>query len=68
MQAMGFMVKHTSGLVCVAMEPERCEELQLPLMVPSQANEDKMLTAYTVSCVPPPPGPWIRPFRSRRCN
>lgn len=43
-------VKHTSGLVCVAMEPERCEQLQLPLMVSNQSNEDKMLTAYTISC------------------
>jgi 3,4-dihydroxy 2-butanone 4-phosphate synthase/GTP cyclohydrolase II len=36
--------------VCVAMEPERCEQLQLPLMVSNQSNEDKMLTAYTISC------------------
>eukprot|EP00240_Pyramimonas_obovata_P001395 CAMPEP_0118940064 /NCGR_PEP_ID=MMETSP1169-20130426/30505_1 /TAXON_ID=36882 /ORGANISM="Pyramimonas obovata, Strain CCMP722" /LENGTH=501 /DNA_ID=CAMNT_0006884461 /DNA_START=68 /DNA_END=1570 /DNA_ORIENTATION=+ len=49
-EAMGFMVRHTSGLVCVAMEPKRCEELDLPQMVSSQENEDRMLTAYTVSC------------------
>lgn len=36
-EAMAFMVKHTSGLVCVALEPQRCEELNLPLMVPNQA-------------------------------
>eukprot|EP00854_Cymbomonas_tetramitiformis_P018701 gene18701-22329_t len=49
-EAMAFMVNYTSGLVCVAMEPSRCEELQLPLMVPPQDNEDRMLTAYTISC------------------
>jgi 3,4-dihydroxy-2-butanone 4-phosphate synthase len=30
------MVKHTSGLVCVAIEPTRCQELNLPQMVASQ--------------------------------
>eukprot|EP00238_Polyblepharides_amylifera_P005939 CAMPEP_0196593850 /NCGR_PEP_ID=MMETSP1081-20130531/76785_1 /TAXON_ID=36882 /ORGANISM="Pyramimonas amylifera, Strain CCMP720" /LENGTH=538 /DNA_ID=CAMNT_0041917959 /DNA_START=22 /DNA_END=1638 /DNA_ORIENTATION=+ len=49
-EAMGFMIRYTSGLVCVAMEPERLEALQLPLMVPNQQNEDRMLTAYTISC------------------
>jgi len=49
-EAMGFMVKHTSGLVCVAIEPTRCQGLNLPQMVASQENEDRMLTAYTISC------------------
>ena len=32
-EAMAFMVRHTSGVVCVAMEGGRADELQLPLMV-----------------------------------
>lgn len=33
-EAMVFLVRHTSGLVCVAVEPERLDWLRLPLMVP----------------------------------
>jgi 3,4-dihydroxy 2-butanone 4-phosphate synthase/GTP cyclohydrolase II len=29
-----FIVRHTSGVVCVALTPERCTALDLPLMVP----------------------------------
>lgn len=42
-----FMVRHTSGVICVAARPDRLEELELPLMVP--ANEDSHQTAFTVS-------------------
>jgi 3,4-dihydroxy 2-butanone 4-phosphate synthase/GTP cyclohydrolase II len=48
--AMAFLVRHTSGLVCVGMAPERCDELQLPLMVPdARDNRDALGTAFTVS-------------------
>ncbi|MYM19390.1 3,4-dihydroxy-2-butanone-4-phosphate synthase [Brevibacterium sp. 5221] len=45
---MGFMVRHTSGVVCAPMTPERAAQLRLPAMV--QRNEDPKGTAYTVSC------------------
>jgi 3,4-dihydroxy 2-butanone 4-phosphate synthase / GTP cyclohydrolase II len=46
-EAMAFMVRHTSGLVCVALTEERLEELQLPLMVAD--NNESQRTAFTVS-------------------
>lgn len=42
-----FMVRHTSGLICVALPGERLDELDLPLMVP--ANSESFGTAFTVS-------------------
>ncbi|EWC48308.1 3,4-dihydroxy-2-butanone 4-phosphate synthase [Drechslerella stenobrocha 248] len=44
---MAFMVRHTSGYVCVPMTPDRTKRLQLPQMVPQ--NEDALQTAYTIS-------------------
>ncbi|KAI9330366.1 3,4-dihydroxy-2-butanone 4-phosphate synthase-domain-containing protein [Zopfochytrium polystomum] len=46
-EKMAFMIRHTSGLICVPMEAKRLEELELPLMV--QKNEDTFKTAYTIS-------------------
>ena len=48
-EALAFLVKHTSGVVCVALEGERCDELGLPLMVPDEANDEAQRTAFTVS-------------------
>ncbi|HJH13338.1 MAG TPA: bifunctional diaminohydroxyphosphoribosylaminopyrimidine deaminase/5-amino-6-(5-phosphoribosylamino)uracil reductase RibD [Brevibacterium ravenspurgense] len=45
---MGFMVRHTSGVICVPMLPERATELDLRPMVAN--NQDPTGTAYTVSC------------------
>lgn len=45
---MGFMVRHTSGVICVPMLPERAAELDLHPMVAN--NQDPKGTAYTVSC------------------
>jgi 3,4-dihydroxy 2-butanone 4-phosphate synthase/GTP cyclohydrolase II len=42
-----FMVRHTSGLICVPMTGERLDELRLPLMVAD--NTDSHRTAFTVS-------------------
>jgi len=42
-----FMVRHTSGLICVPMTGERLDELRLPLMVIE--NTDTHHTAFTVS-------------------
>jgi 3,4-dihydroxy 2-butanone 4-phosphate synthase / GTP cyclohydrolase II len=43
----GFMVRHCSGIICVAMEAPRLEELNLPLMAPNPS--DPMKTAFTIS-------------------
>ena len=44
-EAINFMAKHGRGLICVAMTPERLEELRLPLM----ADQGLHGTAFTVS-------------------
>lgn len=46
-EAVAFMVRHTSGMLCVALQGERLDELELPLMV--ARNSDSMQTAYTVT-------------------
>jgi 3,4-dihydroxy 2-butanone 4-phosphate synthase/GTP cyclohydrolase II len=46
-EAMAFMVRHTSGLVCVGMTGERLDELDIPLMV--QHGTEAQGTAFTVS-------------------
>lgn len=46
-QSMAFLVRYTSGLVCVAMSGERLDELDIPLMVTN--NTDNHRTAFTVS-------------------
>jgi 3,4-dihydroxy 2-butanone 4-phosphate synthase / GTP cyclohydrolase II len=42
-----FMTKHGRGLICVALTPERADELELPLM--TDKNTDPQGTAFTVS-------------------
>ncbi|HVM36197.1 MAG TPA: bifunctional 3,4-dihydroxy-2-butanone-4-phosphate synthase/GTP cyclohydrolase II [Actinomycetota bacterium] len=46
-EAVGFMVRHCSGIIFVSMEGERLEQLNLPLMVPD--NSESMGTAFTIS-------------------
>lgn len=46
-EALAFMVRHTSGLVCVALPEERLSALELPLMVAD--NNESHKTAFTVS-------------------
>ncbi|CAI0422116.1 unnamed protein product [Linum tenue] len=48
-EAMAFIVKHGTGIVCVSMKHEDLERLQLPLMVSTKENEEKLCTAFTVS-------------------
>lgn len=48
-QAMAFMVKHSTGIVCVGMMEEDLERLRLPLMVPKKENEERFVTAFTIS-------------------
>ncbi|MFC9556474.1 bifunctional 3,4-dihydroxy-2-butanone-4-phosphate synthase/GTP cyclohydrolase II [Rhodococcus sp. NPDC056960] len=48
-EKMAFIVRHTSGFVCVAMPEERAAALGLPLMVPATANGEGLGTAFGVS-------------------
>lgn len=43
----GFMLRHTSGIICVSMLGERLDELKLPMMVARNTAEYR--TAFTVS-------------------
>ena len=45
--AVNFMARFGRGLICLAMEPERIDHLELPLMV--DQNRTKRSTAFTVS-------------------
>jgi 3,4-dihydroxy 2-butanone 4-phosphate synthase/GTP cyclohydrolase II len=42
-----FMVRHTTGILCVAIDRATARRLELPLMY--EANQDKRRTAFTVS-------------------
>lgn len=46
-ELVGYMVRHCSGIICVPMEGQRLEDLNLPLMAPG--DSDPMGTAFTVS-------------------
>jgi 3,4-dihydroxy 2-butanone 4-phosphate synthase / GTP cyclohydrolase II len=45
--AIAFMVRYTSGVICMPVVGDRLDELQIPLMV--AANTDHQRTAFTVS-------------------
>jgi len=45
--AINFMATHARGLICLALTPERCDELGLDLM--AAKNESKFDTAFTVA-------------------
>jgi 3,4-dihydroxy 2-butanone 4-phosphate synthase/GTP cyclohydrolase II len=46
-EAMGFMVRHTSGVICMPMIGEHLDALQVPLMVANNTEHNR--TAFTVS-------------------
>jgi 3,4-dihydroxy 2-butanone 4-phosphate synthase / GTP cyclohydrolase II len=46
-EAINFMAKEGRGLICLALTPERCDELELDLM--AAKNESPFQTAFTVS-------------------
>jgi 3,4-dihydroxy-2-butanone 4-phosphate synthase len=46
-EQMAFLVRYSSGLVCVALGAERLDQLELPLMV--QRNTESHRTAFTLS-------------------
>jgi len=37
-EAINFMAVHGRGLICLAMSPEKCDELNLPLMSPNNTS------------------------------
>lgn len=45
---MGWTIRHSSGVICVPMDDDRANALELPPMVVH--NQDAKGTAYTVSC------------------
>jgi 3,4-dihydroxy 2-butanone 4-phosphate synthase / GTP cyclohydrolase II len=46
-ESVNFMAKEARGLICLALTPERCDELGLDLM--AAKNEEPLQTAFTVS-------------------
>ena len=46
-EKIAFMAREARGLICLSLPPERCDELDLPLMVP--ANDGCEATGFTVS-------------------
>jgi 3,4-dihydroxy-2-butanone 4-phosphate synthase len=46
-RSIAFMVRHTSGMLCVGLPGDRLDHLGLPLMV--EHNTDSMRTAYTIT-------------------
>jgi 3,4-dihydroxy 2-butanone 4-phosphate synthase/GTP cyclohydrolase II len=46
-EAINFMAQYGRGLICLAMTPERLDELEIPLMVPQ--NSSRFETAFCVS-------------------
>jgi 3,4-dihydroxy 2-butanone 4-phosphate synthase/GTP cyclohydrolase II len=46
-EMVAFMIRHTSGIICVPMEESRLAQLELPQMVP--ANSESYRTAFTIS-------------------
>ncbi|KAI0343000.1 3,4-dihydroxy-2-butanone 4-phosphate synthase [Trametopsis cervina] len=46
-EKMAWMIRHTSGYICISLPSERLEELEIPMMV--HQNEDPHRTAYTVT-------------------
>ena len=48
-EAIAFFVRHTSGVICVGLTGERCDELQLDPMIASALNTENHGTAFTCS-------------------
>jgi 3,4-dihydroxy 2-butanone 4-phosphate synthase / GTP cyclohydrolase II len=46
-ESINFMARHGRGLICIALTPERCDELDLPLMV--EKNTSSHGTAFCVT-------------------
>ncbi|KAG6857428.1 hypothetical protein H0H87_003495 [Tephrocybe sp. NHM501043] len=46
-EKMAWMIKHTSGYICIALPGDRLDELDIPMMVPD--NQERHRTAYTIT-------------------
>ncbi|KAF8524211.1 3,4-dihydroxy-2-butanone 4-phosphate synthase [Gautieria morchelliformis] len=46
-EKMAWLIKHSSGYVCIALPPARLEQLEIPMMV--QNNQERHRTAYAVT-------------------
>src|SRR3954466_2349885 len=46
-ELLAFMIRYSSGVVCVPMEGAELDRLNIPLMTPH--NRERMRTAYTIS-------------------
>ncbi|KAH7926410.1 GTP cyclohydrolase II [Leucogyrophana mollusca] len=46
-EIMAWIIKHTSGYICIALPGKRLEDLAIPMMVPD--NQERHRTAYTVT-------------------
>ncbi len=48
-EKMAFMIRYTSGVICMPMEGSRLDDLNIPLMVVNNENTEVQRTAFTVS-------------------
>ncbi len=48
-EKLAFFVRHTSGVICAPVSEERADELDLPLMVQNNDNNEFMRTAFTTT-------------------
>ena len=48
-EAIAFFVRYTSGVICVGLTGDRCDELDLPAMVVASKHTEAHGTAFTVS-------------------
>ena len=48
-EKMAFMIRYTSGVICLPIEGTRLDELNIPLMVEKDENTEVQRTAFTVS-------------------
>ncbi|MCH7523231.1 MAG: 3,4-dihydroxy-2-butanone-4-phosphate synthase, partial [Chloroflexi bacterium] len=48
-ETISFMLKYTTGIICVPMTGERLDDLHIPMMVGNQQNQAQFGTAFTVS-------------------
>jgi 3,4-dihydroxy 2-butanone 4-phosphate synthase / GTP cyclohydrolase II len=63
-EAINFMAKHGRGLICLAMTPERLDELEIPLMVSN--NGSRFETAFCVGIEAKDRTTTVRPQFARR--
>ena len=47
-EIMNFIIRHTSGIVCLSLTPEHLERLRLPLLVAADQNTTKHRTPFTM--------------------